>query len=156
MKAIEKASNPATAKPVHALDTPVPGFAAKKFWLTFIFGAGLIFIGNSLRAEEQQRAGSSENVLAPPTGLRVAVQEPPEKINKDTSPGQWEGTSPHMNKDADRPSEPPPRRDTTFDTEEMNKGPAPNTENINKDTVGPGGDNMMRDAIPGGSGLKRE
>lgn len=46
-------------------------------------------------------------------------------------------------------------RDTTFDTEKMNSGPAPHTENINQDTVSPGGDNMMRDAIPGGSGLNR-
>jgi hypothetical protein len=49
-----------------------------------------------------------------------------------------------------------PRRDTTVDTEEMNRGSAPDTENINKDTTSPGGDNMMRDAIPGGSGLNRE
>jgi hypothetical protein len=38
----------------------------------------------------------------------------------------------------------------------MNRGSAPDTENINKDTTSPGGDNMMRDAIPGGSGLNRE
>jgi hypothetical protein len=150
MKAIEKPSNSATPKPVNALDTAALGFAAKKFWLTLIFGASLIFTDNFLHAEEQQ---SAESGLAPPTGLRLINGT--YETNRNTAPGKWKGTSPHMDKGPTRSSE-PPRRDTTFDTEKMNRGPAPNTENINKDTFGPGGDNMMRDAIPGGSGLKRE
>jgi hypothetical protein len=70
-----------------------------------------------------------------------------------TNPGDTSGQS--TNPGA-MPSIQPPPRDTTLDTEKMNSGSAPNTENINKDTVGPGGDNMMRDAIPGGSGMNRE
>jgi hypothetical protein len=153
MKAIEKLSTTSTATPVIAAGIHAVEFAAKRCRLALIFGASLVFIGHAVHADEQQGAG---NILAPPTGLRIAAQEePPEKINKDTAPGKWEGTSPHMNPGS-TPGRETPRGDTTFDTEEMNRGSAPDTENINKDTTGPGGDNMMRDAIPGGSGLKRE
>lgn len=153
MKAIKKLSTTSTAALVMAAGIRAVEFAAKRCRLALIFGASLAFIGHSVHADEQQGADS---ILAPPTGLRVAAQEePPEKINKDTAPGKWEGTSPHMNQ-GPPPGPETPRRDTTFDTEEMNRGSAPDTENINKDTTGPGGDNMMRDAIPGGSGLNRK
>ncbi|MBL1264243.1 hypothetical protein JJL52_11205 [Methylomicrobium sp. RS1] len=50
----------------------------------------------------------------------------------------------------------PPRPGTTLGTEKMNPDPVPNTENIRKDTVSPGSDNMIRDAIPGSNGLNRQ
>lgn len=58
-----------------------------------------------------------------------------------------------MEQGTDRPSS---EKGISPDTEEMNRNPAPGSENINRDTTGPGGDNMMRDAVPGGSGIKRE
>jgi hypothetical protein len=153
MKAIEKLSTTSTAPPVIAAGIHALEFAAKRRGLALIFGASLAFIGHAVHADEQQGAG---NILAPPTGLRIAAQEePPEKINKDSAPGKWEGASPHMNQDSP-PGHKAPPRGATFDTEKMNRGSAPDTENINKDTTSPGGDNMMRDAIPGGSGLNRE
>jgi hypothetical protein len=78
---------------------------------------------------------------------------PDDTSSQSTNPGDTSGQS--TNPGATPGIQPPPR-DTTLDTEKMNSGSAPNTENINKDTVGPGGDNMMRDAIPGGSGMNRE
>jgi hypothetical protein len=145
MKAIEKLSTTSTG--IRTVE-----FGAKKFRLTLIFGASLIFIGSSLHAEDRQGA---EAVLAPPTGLRIATQEPPEKINENSNPGKWEGTRPHRKRDS-IPGNETPRRGTDLDREETDRGSAPDRENINKDTTGPGGDNMLRDAIPGGSGLKRE
>jgi hypothetical protein len=144
MKTIEKLSTTST-------DIRTVEFGAKKFRLTLIFSASLIFIGSSLHAEERQDA---EGVLAPPTGLRIATQEPPEKINENSNPGKWEGR-PHRKRDSIPGSE-TPRRGTALGREETDRGSAPDRENINKDTTGPGGDNMLRDAIPGGSGLKRE
>jgi hypothetical protein len=179
MKAKKKLSNSASAQTAKANSNDEVELATKKLWLSLIFCAGLIFMSASLHAEEQQKpdnpsiqppgsigqAGNegikapgaekqgAGSVLAPPTGLRIIQNE--EEMNENTGQGNWRGTSPDMGKGATSGSEPIPR-DTTVDTEDMNTSPAPNTENINKDTVGPGGDNMMRDAIPGGSGLKRE
>jgi hypothetical protein len=153
MKAIKKLSTTSTATAVMTAGIRALEFAARWRRLALIFVASLTFVGHAAHADERQGA---ESILAPPTGLRIAAQEePPEKINKDTAPGKWEGTSPHMDRGT-TPGRGTPRGDTTIDTEEMNRGSAPDTENINKDTTGPGGDNMMRDAIPGGSGLKRE
>jgi hypothetical protein len=179
MKAKKKFPNSASAKAVKGRGSDGFEFDAKKFWLSMIFGAGLIFMCAPSHAEEEQKPGNPSlqppgsigqagnegikapgaekqgagSVLAPPTGLRIIQND--EEMNENTGQGNWRGTSPDMGKGASSGSEPIPR-DTTVDTEDMNTSPAPNTENINKDTVGPGGDNMMRDAIPGGSGLKRE
>jgi hypothetical protein len=137
--------------------------AAARFWLWMMFAAVLIIPCRPSHAQEAQGTGSAllppgsnqtaESILAPPTGLRIVQNN--EETKEGEAPGRWSGTSPHMDKGATQRRE-PPRPDTTLDTEKMNTGPAPDTENINKDTTGPGGDNMMRDAIPGGSGLNRE
>jgi hypothetical protein len=136
--------------------------AVSRFRLPMIFGAVLILSCHPSHAQESQGTASPllppeatqgpESTLAPPTGLRIVQNN---EKRKSDAPGRWRGTSPHMEKDATQRSE-PPRSDTTLDTEKMNTGPAPDTENINKDTTAPGGDNMMRDAIPGGSGLNRQ
>jgi hypothetical protein len=179
MKAKKKFSNSASAQAVKGSGSDGVEFGAKKFWLSMIFGASLIFMSAPSHAEEEQKPGNpflqppgsigqtgnegikapgtekqgDGSVLAPPTGLRVI--QGGEEMNESTGQGNWRGTSPDMGKDATSGSE-PIHGDTTVDTEDMNTSPAPNTENINKDTVGPGGNNMMRDAIPGGSGLKGE
>jgi hypothetical protein len=175
MKAKKKLSNSASAEAAKGSGNDEVEYAAQKFWLSLIFCAGLIFMSASPHAEEQQRPGNPSiqppgsigqagnegikapgaekqgagSVLAPPTGLRIIQNE--EEMNENTGQGNWRGTSPDMGKGATSGSE-PLHKDTTVDTEEMNTG----TENNNQDTVGPGRDNMMRDAISGGSGLKRK
>jgi hypothetical protein len=179
MKAKKKLSNSAFAQAANGSGNDEVELAAKKLWLSLIFCAGLIFMSASSHAEEEQKPSNPSlhppgsigqagnegikapgaekqgagSVLAPPTGLRIIQNE--EEMNENTGQGNWRGTSPDMGKGASSGSE-SLHKDTTVDTEDMNTSPAPNTENINKDTVGPGGDNMMRDAISGGSGFKRK
>ncbi|MBL1264242.1 hypothetical protein [Candidatus Methylomicrobium oryzae] len=147
MKAIEQPSNTANLQPVNTIRSKTIKFTAKPFCLTLITGASLIYTGPPAHAEERRIETPSME-----TG-KIQEQAGSRKDSHDTESRR--GTSPHMNKGTSSTDE-PVRRDTTFDTEKMNKGSAPDTENINKDTVSPGGDNMMRDAIPGGSGLNRK
>lgn len=131
MKTKETLSKPATAKAatavigIHAVESK-----ARKFWVPLILGACLFYASQPVPAQDQQDAGSQD------TGSSRGMRPSTGDIQDTTQSGQT-------------------RPDTTLDTEKMNQGSAPHTENINKDTVGPGGDNMMRDAIPGGSGLNR-
>jgi hypothetical protein len=152
MKAKENQSNTATTARVNAIGINAVEFQSKKFWLPLMLGACLFYLSDPAQAVEQgtgsqtlqsgDSSGQAGNVGGPsPTqrqGAGRGTKPPTDYTGTQSNPG----------------SQPLPG-DTNLDTEEMNRGSAPNTENINKDTVGPGGDNMMRDAIPGGSGMNR-
>jgi hypothetical protein len=183
MKAKENQSNTATTARVHAIGISAVEFQSKKFWLPLMLGACLFYLSDPAHAVEQQGTGSQPlqsgdssgqagnaggpsptqrqgagRGTKPPTDYTGTQSNPgsdqgSDEMNRRTDPRSEKDINPDMNKGTSPGSQPPP--DTTLDTEEMNRGSAPNTENINKDTVGPGGDNMMRDAIPGGSGMNR-
>jgi hypothetical protein len=173
MKAKETLANTATAAQA-APSVNTTESIAKKFWLPIIFGASLFYLSHPAEAQEQQGTGSqtlqsaatqtqSPGGGAPATqkqGAGRGTKPHPEYSGTQSNQGSVQryrnlvsGDEPGTRQGTTPGSHPP--RDTTFDTAKMNSGSAPNTENINKDTVGPGGDNMMRDAIPGGSGLNR-
>jgi hypothetical protein len=147
MKTRQRASNPSPLQPVDAALVEAAKSAVKPFCLSLVFGTFLMYAVPPAQAEAQQKEVPSMETgkIQEQTGQRQDAQDAESR----------RGTSPHMDKGASSGNE-PRRPDTTLDTEKMNQGSAPNTENINEDTVSPGGDNMMRDAIPGGSGLNRQ
>lgn len=149
MKSVEKVSNTVTTKSVPNINKVE--FPAKKLWLLLLFGASLIYMGNPPHAAEKQGIGSQGQGR----GTKPAPGYTDDRVR-----GQGNNTlergSRRMEQGVERPGSDRTGEGTRPSTEEMNRNPAPDSENINKDTVGPGGDNMMRDAIPGGSGTKRE
>jgi hypothetical protein len=178
MKAIEKISKAAT-KPVTTINNNTIQFAAKKFWLPLVFGASLIYMGNPPHAGEQQGAGNqpmqsgSRQGQAGKWGMAQGTESQGSGRGTKPAPGYTddrvrnqgsntlERGGNRIRQGTDRPGSDPMDRDTTPSGErgispDIDKGTTPDSENINKDTTGPGGDNMMRDAIPGGSGIKRE
>lgn len=148
MKSVEKLSNTVTTKSVTINKVE---FFAKKLWLPLLFGASLTYMGNPLHAVEKQGTesqGSGRGTMPAPGYTEDKVR------------GQGSNTlergSKRLEQSIKRPGSDRTGKGTSPSTEEMNRNPAPDSENINRDTTGPGGDNMMRDAIPGGSGIKRE
>lgn len=75
-----------------------------------------------------------------------------QQMNQVGAPDVNKGTTPNTNKETTPGSNP---MNTSPTMQEMNKNPSSGSENLNEDTVSPGGDNMMRGTIPGGSN-KRE
>jgi hypothetical protein len=149
MKSVEKLSNTVAAKSVASINKVE--CSAKKLWLPLLFGASLIYMGNPPHAAERQGTesqGSGRGTMPAPgyTDDRVRGQ----------GSNTLERGSKRMEQGVKRPGSDRTGKGTSPSTEEKNKNPAPGSENINRDTTGPGGDNMMRDAIPGGSGSERE
>ncbi|WAK03921.1 hypothetical protein [Methylobacter sp. YRD-M1] len=151
MKSVEKLSNTVTTKSVTSISSNKAEFSAKKLWLLLLFGASLIYMGNPPHAGEKQGTesqGSGRGTMPAPG------------YTDDRARGQGSNTlergSKRMEQGEKRPGSDRTGKGTSPSTEEMNRNPAPGSENINRDTTGPGGDNMMRDAVPGGSGIKRE
>lgn len=173
MKAKDTLSKPTTATAAKAAHAGQPvELTVKKLWLPIIFGASLFYLSHPVEAQEQQGTGpqtlqsadtrsQSRSGGAPATqkqGAGRGTKPHPEYSGTQSNQGSVQryrnlvsGNEPEVRQGMNRNTP----RDTSFDTAKMNSGPAPHTENVNKDTVGPGGDNMMRDAIPGGSGLNR-
>lgn len=158
MKVIEKKSNTVVVKPAIALKSHTIQFTVKKFWLPLIFGVSLIYIGHPPYAKERQGTESQ----GAGRGTKPSTGYTEDKRNRGSN--TMEQGKEKIEQGTDRPGSDSRGRATTPssekgigpDTEEMNRNPTPGSENINRDTTGPGGDNMMRDAVPGGSGIKRE
>jgi len=149
MKSVEKVSNTVAAKSVPSINKIE--FPAKKLWLLLLFGASLIYMGNPPHAAENQGTESQGSGR----GTKPAPGYTDDRVRGQGS-NTLERGSRRIEQGVKRPGSDRTGEGTSPSTEEMNRNPAPGSENINKDTVGPGGDNMMRDAIPGGSGTKRE
>ncbi len=148
MKSVEKVSNTVATKSeiINKVE-----FSVKKLWLLLFFGASLIYMGNPPHAGEKQGTesqGSGRGTMPAPgyTDDRVRGQ----------GSNTLEQGRKRVEQGVKRPRSDRTGKGTSPSTKEMNRNPAPGSENINRDTTGPGGDNMMRDAIPGGSGIKRE
>ncbi|MCL7421399.1 MAG: hypothetical protein M8364_10905 [Methylobacter sp.] len=163
MKTIDRASNTAATSPETVFRMNTIECRQKKFWLPWLFGIALIYVGNPLHAGEYESPGNqpmqSEGTQSQGSQSGRTQGTERQGVGRGTKPSTGytdklrDQGSNTMERGRDRMRQ---DIDPSPGTEEMDRTPAPGSENINRDTTGPGGDNMMRDAIPGGSGINRE